>query len=139
MPGTSSHEPRSFRRLPRILALVAWCGLIFAASHRPDLRVADDATLDLVLRKAAHLFVFSVLAILALRAIRGTSAPGAGRYAAAWVATVTYAASDEYHQRFVEGRSGQLSDVAIDTAGATLALAVAALAQARTDRREPAT
>ena len=29
-----------------------------------------------------------------------------------------YAMTDEYHQTFIEGRSGQISDVLIDTAGA---------------------
>lgn len=115
--------------------MLAWCALIFAASHRPDLRVADDAMLDLVLRKAAHAIVFGVLAILLLRAIRGTARPGSGRLAAAWSGTFAYAASDEYHQTFVDGRLGQVSDVAIDMLGATVALAGAALLHARPDRR----
>lgn len=134
MPGTSSQEPRSFRRLPRIVAATAWCALIFAASHRPDLRIADDAVLDLVLRKVAHAVVFGVLALLLLEAIRGTARPGRGRLAAAWSGTLAYAASDEYHQTFVEGRLGQVSDVAIDMLGATVALAVRTLLDARADR-----
>ncbi len=31
--------------------------------------------------------------------------------------TILYAASDELHQRFVSGRSGQISDVVLDTCG----------------------
>lgn len=119
--------------------MVAWCALIFAASHRPDLRVADDATVDFLLRKVAHAVVFGVLAILVLRAIRGVGHTGTGRLLAAWAATVAYAASDEYHQTFVAGRAGQVSDVMIDAFGATVALGGAALLDARTDRRpEPA-
>lgn len=38
-----------------------------------------------------------------------------------------YAASDEIHQLFVPGRSGQLSDVLIDTAGAVLGIFVMGL------------
>lgn len=33
-----------------------------------------------------------------------------------------YAATDEYHQLFVPGRSGQVRDVVIDTVGGTLGL-----------------
>ena len=36
-----------------------------------------------------------------------------------WLATFAYACSDEWHQTFVEGRSGQVSDVAFDMLGAT--------------------
>ena len=38
-----------------------------------------------------------------------------------------YAATDEFHQLFVPGRSGQLKDVLIDTAGGALGLGLLAL------------
>ena len=36
-----------------------------------------------------------------------------------------YAATDEFHQLFIEGRSGELKDVAIDSTGALLGLLLA--------------
>lgn len=39
--------------------------------------------------------------------------------------TIAFAASDEWHQTFVEGRGGTVSDVLIDSAGALAAAAVA--------------
>ena len=39
----------------------------------------------------------------------------------AWVLTVLYAVSDEYHQTFVPGRNGNALDVLIDASGAALA------------------
>jgi hypothetical protein len=39
----------------------------------------------------------------------------------AFAFTVLFAASDEWHQTFVPGRDGNVQDVLIDTAGATLA------------------
>lgn len=41
-----------------------------------------------------------------------------------WVITTAYAATDEMHQLFVPGRSGQVSDVLLDSAGAMAGLAV---------------
>lgn len=39
------------------------------------------------------------------------------RYRTAWLLGTFYAASDEFHQLFVPGRSGQVTDVLIDSAG----------------------
>ena len=41
-----------------------------------------------------------------------------------WVITTAYAATDEMHQLFVPGRSGQVSDVLLDSAGAIAGLAL---------------
>ena len=41
-----------------------------------------------------------------------------------WVITTAYAGTDELHQLFVPGRSGQVSDVLLDSAGAMIGLAV---------------
>ena len=38
--------------------------------------------------------------------------------------TTAYAATDEMHQLFVPGRSGQVSDVLLDSAGAIAGLAL---------------
>ncbi len=40
----------------------------------------------------------------------------------AWLVTVIYAMTDEFHQLFVPDRAGKVSDVLIDSVGATLAL-----------------
>jgi VanZ family protein len=49
-------------------------------------------------------------------------------------AAIAYAASDEWHQSFVPGRTATAEDVAIDGIG----VALAALAGSRTRLREPA-
>ena len=41
-----------------------------------------------------------------------------------WMITTAYAATDELHQLFVPGRSGQVSDVILDSAGAMAGLAL---------------
>lgn len=46
---------------------------------------------------------------------------------AAWITGTLYACTDEFHQLFVEGRSGELRDVCIDAAGVILGIAIAAV------------
>ena len=43
----------------------------------------------------------------------------------AWVVGTLYAASDEIHQLFVPGRSGQLRDVLLDSAGVAAGILLA--------------
>lgn len=98
--------------------LVAWCALIFAASHVPHFDAThrlgdpDGAVYDFPLRKLAHLFEYAVLFLLARRALGSSSR--------AFLFAVTYAGSDEWHQSFIAGRDGTLGDVLIDSCGAAL-------------------
>lgn len=105
---------------------LALMGLIFFLSAQPDLSSGLGAW-DLVLRKIGHACIFGLLCGLWWRALR-TAAPQRHAIAAAWVVTVLFAISDEWHQSFVAGRHGSLLDVLIDTVGAT---AVAALVARR--------
>jgi VanZ family protein len=102
--------------------VAAWYGVIFAFSDQPDLRVSSDDLLDFVLRKAAHMVVFGVLALLCWGAVGAWSRSRAAMLGIGWSLTLALAISDEWHQTFVHGRVGHASDVAIDMTGATLAL-----------------
>jgi len=75
---------------------------------------------DFVIRKAGHMFVFGVLAVLIWRAL----AYSAVRQAMWWslALTAAYAATDEFHQSFTSGRHPSPVDVAIDSVGALLFL-----------------
>ena len=88
--------------------------VIFWLSATPDLS-SGLGSLDLILRKAAHITIFAVLWLTLARAT------GWRRPIAATVAALLYAASDEYHQTFVQGRHGAASDVAIDAIGMGIA------------------
>jgi len=85
------------------------------------------------IRKSAHLAVYGVLALLALRALGSAPALRGARAALGamlWVATV--AAFDELRQAGSPVRTGSAGDVALDLAGGALALACAStLARAR--------
>lgn len=86
--------------------------------------IIRDMTSFLV-RKAAHMSEYAVLAILFGLTIREYKKEPWLLLALA--ATAAYVATDEFHQLFVPGRSGQLKDVLIDTAGGALGLGLLAL------------
>jgi VanZ family protein len=75
-----------------------------------------------ILRKNAHYFAYLVLGILVINALRISGVKGWRVCVLALGICVLYAVSDEVHQLFVPGRGGQVRDVLIDSAGATVGL-----------------
>ena len=77
-------------------------------------------------RKCAHLTEYAILGVLILRAFQIKSGGGhlwQSRHARlALLIVALYAASDEFHQRFVPSREASVWDVLIDTTGAALGL-----------------
>jgi VanZ family protein len=102
------------------LPVLVWAGIIFAFSATPNLRFVPADFLDFVVRKAGHMAVFGVLAVLVWRAL----AYSAVRRAMVWslALTAAYAATDEFHQSFTAGRHPSPVDVGIDSVGALLFL-----------------
>ena len=115
--------------------------------------------IDHPVRKTAHAAEYAVLGLLAAgvcipaaERYRGekelTGKDGSGRYmngGAAkirrellipWGIAALYAATDEFHQLFVPGRSGQISDVILDSAGALAGLLILALVRKIMSRRQ---
>ena len=82
--------------------------------------------MDHPVRKAAHAGEYALLGLLILGSLEGICRKGIRRNAAAWVIATLYAATDEFHQLFVAGRSGQVSDVFLDSAGAAAGILAAA-------------
>lgn len=72
------------------------------------------------IRKCAHASVFFVLAILLLIAFSVSNIPN--KYLYTIIICFLYALSDEFHQLFVFARTGQFSDVIIDTIGSSIGL-----------------
>ena len=117
------------------LPVALWMGLIFFLSSQPSLPRAPDDVLDLLMKKGAHFAEYFALAVLLSRAVgrrwmfdwRGT--------ALVFGVVVAYAISDEFHQRFVSGRTPSPWDVGIDALGAATALAVLRLFRRQTLKR----
>lgn len=86
-------------------------------SLSPQEKEEKVASLRFAVRKAAHMTEFASLAFLSALFL---STFGFERkfFLFAFLFSSLYGATDEFHQLFVEGRSCQLSDVLVDSAGA---------------------
>ena len=83
-------------------------------------RIAFAATIDHPVRKTAHATEYAILAMFICGSRMLPEHRGVFLYS--WLIATAYACTDEFHQLFVPGRSGQLSDVCIDSLGAMAGL-----------------
>lgn len=108
--------------LTRWLTFILWLGVIYYFSSLPDLRSGFATDWDLLLRKAAHMVEFAILAVLGVRVY-----PESGNQGRAIlfgiVAAFLFAVADEWHQSFVAGRLGSWRDVGVDSVGILLGAA----------------
>jgi VanZ family protein len=100
----------------RALAPLALMGLISYLSAQESVGPELPAWTRIV----AHFTEYAVLASLWAWALTPTLGPRALLVAAA--ISLLYAITDEYHQRFVEGRESDILDVITDAAGIATAL-----------------
>lgn len=96
-------------------------------SHPTDTKLAKVSKLiNAPMRKVMHASVYMVLAFFII--LFANVLFSNKHYFIALIITlvicVGYAISDEYHQTFVSGRTGQLLDVCIDSAGAVVGTAI---------------
>ncbi|MGA9351983.1 MAG: VanZ family protein [Anaerolineae bacterium] len=113
----------SKRWLSYWLPVLLWMGLIFVASSQPELPLVLNKTVDFITKKAGHVMEYGVLAFLLWRAIsKERGWPALSSFGGAFIFSLLYGVSDEFHQTFVPGRTGRLTDVGFDALGAFLAL-----------------
>lgn len=118
MDQTSSPWNRPWLRLA---AVVIWMAGIFAMSHRERVPRAPGLSGE-VTSILGHLSVYFGLAILIWWALGLVMEPSGRRSILAWVLTVAYGLTDEWHQSFVPGRTPDAFDIATDAVGAALGL-----------------
>ena len=88
----------------------------------PDISTATVESIQLLVRKCAHLAEYAILAALLYRAFRYAQ-DNFWRAATLTLAAATlYASLDEFHQSFVPSRTGTPWDVGIDSLGAVAGL-----------------
>ena len=131
-----------------IVLLVLWMGFIFSMScenaeessntsgqtinvvlstvpefekQPEEVKVNIIEKLQFIVRKSAHFIGYMILGILASGLILQYENINK-KYPLAFLICVIYAISDEIHQLFVPGRSGQVRDVLIDSAGSLLGI-----------------
>lgn len=73
-----------------------------------------------IIRKCAHVSEFFILGILVINLVSKYNVKHI--YLISFIISVLYSSSDEFHQLFVPGRSGQVTDVLIDLIGVVLGL-----------------
>ena len=83
--------------------------------------------LTFLVRKAAHISAYFVLGILLFNLLKDYGLGVKKMIFACIAIAMLYACTDEIHQMFVPGRSGEVRDVLIDTAGAAVGVAVYAV------------
>lgn len=76
--------------------------------------------LVVIVRKGAHMAEYAVLCMLTALHLATWKLPYRRLAISSVLFAAFYAATDEFHQLFVEGRSGEVKDVLIDSAGAVI-------------------
>jgi len=99
--------------------LILYSGIIFYTSSIPNVTTPLPVP---YLDNIIHLLVYGLFGYLAARAIRSTGAPISGKKLVliAFIASLFYGATDEFHQMFVAGRSAEWIDLAADALGGLL-------------------
>lgn len=123
------------------IPVLLWMILVFYMSHQPAVvsdglstgitqklvafieNVFSNSELDIdrinhYVRKNAHFMEYLILGVLTINALRKSGMTGRKAIIAALLICVLYASSDEFHQLFVPGRAGRITDVLIDSSGA---------------------
>lgn len=83
----------------------------------PDEQLSFAEAVDHPIRKTAHFLEYMLLGVLVTGACDDVRRKKCYRILVPWLISTLYAASDEIHQLYVPGRSGQFSDVLLDSAG----------------------
>lgn len=132
--------------------LIAWMAIIFIFSHQPAIESNElstaittkvvDAVIRLIpkaninpaklnhfIRKGAHFSVYLVLGSLTVNALTSIDKfkPDSRRVQVFLIALgicLVYAISDEIHQVFIPGRSGEIRDVLLDSMGALAGIVI---------------
>jgi len=100
--------------LVKWLPVILWAAVIFTFSSISQIKVSQFFIWDFITKKIAHVSEYAILFILIFRATKGN-------YLMSFILTMLYAASDEFHQSFVPGRTSTFFDLGFDLTGANIA------------------
>jgi VanZ family protein len=96
---------------------------------KPDMSPQAIWIIVVLARKCAHVIEYAVLALLIWRALLSVQLLRAKTlmvFGAALLGSALFAASDEFHQTFVQSRTPSVHDVFLDVAGALIGLLIGA-------------
>jgi VanZ family protein len=100
----------------------AWLQTLISAIVGHALPAAQFERIHFFVRKSAHLAEYAILGALFFRAVRGERRQFRVRWGTtAVLLAAVVACLDEWHQTLLPSRTGTVSDVVLDTAGAIVA------------------
>ncbi|WP_195939303.1 VanZ family protein [Romboutsia sp. 1001713B170131_170501_G6] len=130
---------------------ILWMGIIFYMSNQPanistvqsdgvinilsgvpvlgsvmDVLISNG-TASFIIRKSAHMLSYGLLSVLLYMSIYDNDKSINKTSIISFIITFLYACSDEFHQTFVTGRSGEFRDVLVDSTGAIIFLFIVIL------------
>jgi VanZ family protein len=110
-----------YKTLYAWVPVLLWMLVIFTLSSRQRIVVSPEYILNFLFFKTLHVLEYGALFTLLYRALR-ISRPDQKQklYMWAFIITILYATSDEFHQTFVPTREGAVRDVIIDGIGASI-------------------
>jgi VanZ family protein len=105
------------RKIPAWLPALLMMALIFLVSSRRGDQLPEYGDWEYLIKKTAHGIGYGFLALSYLKALPKRN------YFLAWLFSLMYAITDEFHQTFVPGRHPSIIDVIVfDNIGAMVAL-----------------
>lgn len=133
------------RKIISWTAVIFWMVIIFFLSHQPGSQSSElsaGVTKSIIniaekispaagiyvedfhtyIRKSAHFIAYLLLGMLTLNALRASNVRSFRSLFFAFGICAMFAVSDEFHQLFIEERSGEVRDVLIDSSGAAAGL-----------------
>ena len=78
--------------------------------------------MEKIMRKIAHFTIYTVVGVLLMSLVSTYNIKKSKRIICSLWIGVLYATSDEIHQLFVPGRSGQITDIILDSMGVLLGI-----------------
>ncbi len=133
MSGSKKLNAWLWRGVPALVMM----GAIFAASSLTKKELPNFGAWDVLTKKGGHALGYALLGAAYLRGLTAGRRLSWRLAALAVAAAALYAVTDEFHQRFVSGRTSSPVDVLIDTCGAAAGTAVWALIQTRVRPARP--
>ena len=141
------------KKIIKIILIVSWMMFIFHMSHQPaSVSAGQSGRLinmlinipvignvvspiltssigEFVIRKSAHMFLYFILAILTFKLVYRKEKDFNNKIIIkklliSLAIVFIYACTDEFHQLFISGRSGEFRDVMVDTVGGGIGLCI---------------
>ena len=125
-----------------VFLIIIWMATVFAFSNQPaekssrtsgnitekvvkvitkdnkKITQTEKDSIETIIRKCAHFVLYLIGGVLVINFIITTRVEGKYVIIYTILFTFVYAITDEVHQIFVPGRSGEIRDILIDTVGA---------------------